>query len=77
MAILNSIRKRGVFLIIIIALALFAFILSDILAKGSGIGKDQDTVAVVNGNEITRQDFMQQVEAAQRNLDLMRLLHKL
>lgn len=68
MAILNSIRKRGVFLIIIIALALFAFILSDILAKGSGIGKDQDTVAVVNGNEITRQDFMQQVEATQRNL---------
>ena len=68
MAILNSIRKRGIFLILIIALALFAFILSDVLAKGSGIGKDQDTVAIVNGNEITRQDFMQQVEAAQRNL---------
>ncbi|PVW17317.1 peptidylprolyl isomerase [Marixanthomonas spongiae] len=68
MAILNSIRKRGIFLILIIALALFAFILSDVLTKGSGIGKDQDTVAIVNGNEISRQDFMQQVETAQRNL---------
>ncbi|WP_339699717.1 peptidylprolyl isomerase [uncultured Marixanthomonas sp.] len=68
MAILNSIRKRGIFLILIIALALFAFILSDVLAKGSGIGKDQDTVAIVNGKEISRQDFMQQVETAQRNL---------
>lgn len=68
MAILNSIRKRGIFLILIIALALFAFILSDILTKGSGPGKDQDTVAIVNGTEISRQDFMQQVEATQRNL---------
>lgn len=67
MAILNSIRKRGIFLILIIALALFAFILSDILTKGSGPGK-QDTVAIVNGTEISRQDFMQQVEATQRNL---------
>ena len=68
MAILNSIRKRGIFLILIIALALFAFILSDILTKGSGPGKDQDAVAIVNGTEISRQDFMQQVEATQRNL---------
>jgi len=68
MAILNSIRKRGIFLIIIIALALFAFILSGILGNGTGINKDQDTVAIVNGNEISRQDFMQQVEATQRNL---------
>jgi peptidyl-prolyl cis-trans isomerase D len=35
MAVLNSIRKRGVFLILIIALALFSFILSDIINKGS------------------------------------------
>lgn len=68
MAILNSIRKRGIFLILIIALALFAFILSDIISKGSTGPKGQDTIATVNGNEIPRQSFMEQVEATQRNM---------
>ena len=67
MAILNSIRKRGIFLILIIALALFAFILSDVLTRGGG-PKGQDTIAVVNGEEISRQSFMEQVEATQRNM---------
>ncbi len=67
MAILNNIRKRGIFLIIIIALALFAFIVSDSLTKGGGGGqKIQDTVASINGTELSRQDFMGAVEAYQR-----------
>lgn len=69
MAILNSIRKRGIFLIIIIALALFAFIVSDSLTKGGGGGQDiQDTVGTINGTELSRQDFMSEVEAYQRQL---------
>lgn len=68
MAILNSIRKRGIFLILIIALALFAFILSDILTKGSTGVKGQDTIATVNGTDIPRQNFMEEVEATQRNM---------
>ncbi|HET8803269.1 MAG TPA: peptidylprolyl isomerase [Aequorivita sp.] len=68
MAILNSIRKRGIFLILIIALALFAFILSDVLTKGSGGPKGQDTIATVNGTDISRQTFMEEVEATQRNM---------
>ena len=69
MAILNSIRKRGIFLIIIIALALFAFIVSDSLTKGGGGGPDiQDTVGVINGTELSRVDFMNEVENYQRSL---------
>jgi parvulin-like peptidyl-prolyl isomerase len=67
MAVLNSIRKRGIFLILIIALALFAFILSDILTRGGG-GSVENTIATVNGTEIERQDFMEQVEVTQRSL---------
>ncbi|MFT4669580.1 MAG: peptidyl-prolyl cis-trans isomerase D [Flavobacteriaceae bacterium] len=69
MAILNNIRKRGVFLIIIIALALFSFILADVIRNGGFASeKSQTTVAVVNGEEIGREAFMQQVESTQRSL---------
>ncbi|WP_310992733.1 peptidylprolyl isomerase [Aequorivita marina] len=68
MAILNSIRKRGIFLILIIALALFAFILSDVLTKGGSGPKGQTNIATINGTDIPRQTFMQEVEAAQRNM---------
>jgi len=68
MAVLNSIRKRGVFLILIIALALFSFILSDIINKGSSASSVQNVVATVNGTEILREAFMTQVDEYQRNL---------
>src|SRR5690554_608981 len=67
MAILNNIRKRGIFLILIIAMALFAFILSDILATGNSGPKGQDNIATINGTDIPRQSFMEQVEMVQRN----------
>ncbi|MDC1326756.1 peptidylprolyl isomerase [Ulvibacter sp.] len=69
MAILNNIRKRGVFLIIIIALALFSFILADVIRNGGFASeKSQTTIAVVNGEEIGREGFMRQVETTQRTL---------
>lgn len=68
MAVLNSIRKRGFFLILIIALALFAFILSDIINKGSSASDVQNVVATVNGTEISREEFMTQVDEYQRTL---------
>ena len=49
-------------------MALFAFILSDVLTKGSGGAKGQDTIATVNGTDISRQTFMEEVEATQRNM---------
>ncbi len=68
MAILNNIRKNGIFLILIIALALFAFILSDILTSGGSGPKGQDTVATINGTDLSRQSFMEEVEVVQRNM---------
>tara|TARA_B100000795_G_scaffold74419_1_gene52780 strand:+ start:37407 stop:39530 length:2124 start_codon:yes stop_codon:yes gene_type:complete len=69
MAILNSIRKRGVFLIIIIALALFSFILADVIRNGGfSSEKSLTTVATINGETLTRDTFMKQVELTQRNL---------
>lgn len=66
MAVLNKIRQRSVFLIVIIALALFSFVLADVI-RNSGFSKNQSNVGVVNGNEISREDFARQVEAVQRN----------
>jgi len=67
MAVLNKIRQRSLFLIIIIALALFAFVLADLFKNGNAFSaKEQNTVGVVNGKDITRDDFLQKVEAAQR-----------
>jgi parvulin-like peptidyl-prolyl isomerase len=69
MAVLNSIRKRGVFLIVIIAMALFSFVLADVIRNGGfSTDKGQTTVATVNGIDIPRQEFMEKVEATQRSL---------
>ncbi|MDT0689391.1 peptidylprolyl isomerase [Salegentibacter sp. F188] len=68
MAVLNKIRQRSVFLIIIIALALFSFVLADVLRNGGmSSQKSQNTIATVNGEEISREEFAMQVEALQRN----------
>src|SRR5690606_20044413 len=67
MAVLNKIRQRTLFLIIIIALALFAFVLDGVINNiGSPSAKSQNTIGVINGKDITRDDFLQKVEAAQR-----------
>ena len=68
MAILNNIRKRGIFLIIIIAMALFAFVLSGVFGNGSNSPKGESNIATVNGVDITREEFMQKVEGVQRTL---------
>ena len=68
MAILNSIRKKGVFLIIIIALALFAFVLDGVIGSSTGSPKGQSNIATVNGIDIPREDFMKLVDATQRSL---------
>ena len=68
MAVLNKIRQRSVFLIVIIALALFSFVLADLIKNGGFISqKAQNTIASINGKEIDRTEFAQKVEAANRN----------
>ncbi|WNH11267.1 SurA N-terminal domain-containing protein [Thalassobellus suaedae] len=67
MAVLNKIRQRSLFLIIVIALALFSFVLADLFKNGDALtAKSQNIVATINGKDITREDFLQKVEAAQR-----------
>lgn len=66
MAILNKIRQRSLFLILIIALALFSFVLSDLFQNSAAFGSSQDTVATVNGEDINREAFMLKVENMQR-----------
>lgn len=68
MAILNNIRKRGIFLVVIIALALFSFVLSGVIGNGSSSLKGETNIATVNGVDITREDFMKKVETTQRSL---------
>ncbi|HLV70665.1 MAG TPA: peptidylprolyl isomerase [Xanthomarina sp.] len=69
MAVLNKIRQRGLFLIIIIALALFSFVIGDLFRNPDVlVGKSQNIVATINGKDIYREDFMQKVEVAQRQL---------
>ena len=66
MAVLNKIRQRSIFLIIIIALALFSFIIGDIFSNMGASDKSQNVVATINGNDIERGAFMNQVESIQR-----------
>ena len=69
MAVLNKIRQRGLFLVIIIALALFSFVLADLFRNSDALtSKSQNIVATINGKDITRDDFLSKVEATQRQL---------
>ncbi|MEP1490062.1 MAG: SurA N-terminal domain-containing protein [Algibacter sp.] len=67
MAVLNKIRQKTAVLIFVIAMALFAFILSGLFdGSASFSNKSQDVVGAINGRDIDRNDFLQKVEAAQR-----------
>ncbi len=63
MAVLSKIRERSVFLIIIIALALFSFVLSGIFDSNSPLfNKNVSDIGEVNGETISREEFAQEVE---------------
>jgi len=70
MAILENIRKRTTILILIIGLALFAFVISGVFTSGSlgGGGKVGSSVAEINGNDISIDAFRQKVEAASKRV---------
>ena len=67
MAILNQIRQRSLFLILVIAMALFSFVLADVIRNASGSSlPDQNIIATINGIEMEREDFMKKVENLER-----------
>jgi peptidyl-prolyl cis-trans isomerase D len=58
MAILGKIRSRGVLLLVVVGLALFAFIIGDALTQGSSyFNKSRETVAEIVGEEININDY--------------------
>ena len=66
MAVLNKIRQRSIFLIIVIALALFSFVIGDIFTNLDSSSGSDNTIATINGIDINRNEFMAKVENAQR-----------
>lgn len=60
MAVLSKIRQRSFFLIVIIALALFSFVLADVIKSGT-FGSSANSVGSINGTDISAQEFIQQV----------------
>ncbi|MDX1363729.1 peptidylprolyl isomerase [Arenibacter latericius] len=67
MAVLENIRKRTTVLILIIGLALFAFVISGVLSNDMGGGaKVGSSVGEVNGDEISIDQFRRNVEAYSR-----------
>lgn len=66
MAILENIRKRTTVLILIIGLALFAFVISGVFSSDLGGVKVGSSVGEINGNEISIDGFRQKMENASR-----------
>ncbi len=56
MAVIGSIRKRSSLLVIIIGVALAAFVLGD-FARGGRMGNQEVNIGIVEGEEITYQEF--------------------
>ncbi len=62
MAVLSKIRERSMFLIIIIGLALFAFVLDPSTLGDFFNSSKMNEVGEINGESITTQEFIQEVE---------------
>jgi peptidylprolyl isomerase/peptidyl-prolyl cis-trans isomerase D len=62
MAVLSKIRERSMFLIIIIGLALFAFVLDPSTLGDFFNSSKVNEVGEINGESITTQEFIQEVE---------------
>ncbi|MDR0698231.1 MAG: SurA N-terminal domain-containing protein [Tannerella sp.] len=59
MATLEKIRKRAGLLVTVVGLALFAFIIGDLLNSGNSfINRNQNNVVVVNGNAVDYQEYL-------------------
>ena len=66
MAVLNKIRQRSIFLIIVIALALFSFVIGDIFTNLESSSAADSAIATINGVDVERNEFMNKVENIQR-----------
>ena len=63
MAVLGKIRSKGVLLMVVVGVALFAFIIGDALSQGSTyFNKSREVVAEIAGEEINIQDFQASID---------------
>ena len=69
MALLGQIRKRSIFLIIVIGMALFAFVISGVFTSNGGFGANEP-IGEINGEEIDYEIFNMMVEQAQASYGL-------
>lgn len=60
MAILSKIRQRSILLVLIIALALFSFVLADVIKSG-GFSGGSNNIGSINGTKFEYQEFMSKV----------------
>ncbi|MDE6298573.1 MAG: SurA N-terminal domain-containing protein [Muribaculaceae bacterium] len=72
MATLEKIRSKSVFLIIVIGLALLAFIVGDAITNGRNLFGDQTTVAKVGSEKIDYTDYIRKREELNNQLEQMR-----
>ena len=70
MAVLGQIRKRSFFLIIVIGMALFAFVISGVFDGNTNNNSLGEPIAIINDKEITLGLFRNMVEQAERNYNL-------
>jgi peptidyl-prolyl cis-trans isomerase D len=71
MAILGKIRERSIFLILVIGMALFAFVISGVFDGGSGSGfETRAPIGEVDGEELSIAEFRNQVDFSERNFNM-------
>ncbi|MGB2153181.1 MAG: peptidylprolyl isomerase [Flavobacteriaceae bacterium] len=66
MAILGKIRQKSFFLILIIGLALFAFIISGVFGNGTGDTGPSEPIGIINDEEIKIENFRYLVDQTER-----------
>ena len=78
MATLQKIRDKGTLLVIVIGVALLAFVLGDLFTSGTTLfGKARDKAFVVNGEVISTQQYADKItefEEFQKMNDLIQLI---
>ena len=70
MAVLGQIRKRSFFLILVIGMALFAFVIADVFNRAGPNSSSDDPIGVVNDIDMDLNYFRSLVEQTERNYNL-------
>ncbi len=67
MAVLGQIRQRSFFLILVIGLALFAFVISGVFTNGMDSSSPSEPIAIINDTEVDLNLFRFNVEQTEKN----------